>query len=248
MDLLLEATHRVEGRHFWFRGLRRFLRPLLAQATAGRPGARILDCGSGTGGNLPLLSQYGEVSAVDLSAYGAGLARAAGFTRTARATVASLPFPDGTFDVVTSLDVLYCLDDADERHALAEMYRVLRPGGVAIVNVAAMRILRGNHSVLAAEVRRYDRARLRSSLERAGFRVDRLTHTNATLFPLVFAQRVVERLAGLATPTAAAARMTIPLAPLNELLAAMLAVESLALRVVSLPFGSSLLCLGRKPR
>ena len=130
MDLLLEATHRVESRHFWFRGLRRFLRPLLRRATAGRKGVRILDCGSGTGVNLPLLARYGEAWAVDLSAYGTGLARAAGFAKTARASVACLPFRDAVFDVVTSLDVLYCLDEGDEPRAIQEMHRVLRPGGV----------------------------------------------------------------------------------------------------------------------
>ncbi len=117
-----------------------------------------------------------------------------------------------------------------------------------IVNVAAMRILRGNHSVLANELRRYDRARLRALLERAGFRVERLTHTNATLCPLVLGQRMLERLRGLETPAGAAQKMTVPPAPVNELFTALLRIESLALRVLSLPVGSSLLALARKPR
>src|SRR5512133_2727232 len=123
MDLLLEATRRVEDRHFWFRGLRRFLRPLLARAVAGRRGASLLDCGCGTGVNLPLLARLGSAWAVDLNPYGLAQARRRGFTRVARATVACLPFPDGSFDVVTSIDVLYSLGADDERRAVAEIFR-----------------------------------------------------------------------------------------------------------------------------
>ena len=61
--------------------------------------------------------------------------------------------------------MLYSLDDADEHAAIAEMYRLLKPGGFALVNVAAMHMLRGDHSVLSREVRRYSRADLRSRLE-----------------------------------------------------------------------------------
>ncbi len=247
MELLLEFTHRVETRHFWFRGLRRFLAPLLARATAGRRDAKLLDCGSGTGVNLPLLARFGRVWGVDLSAFGVGLARKSGFMRTARANVARLPFRADAFDVATSIDVLYCLQDDDERRAVSEMYRVLRPGGAAIFNLAAMRILRGNHSVLAEEVRRYDRPRVRALLEPVGFRIERLTYTNATVFPLVLMQRAVERTVGLATPDGAAQQMQVPWPAINEVLAAMLAAESAVVRVVSLPFGSSLLCLARKP-
>ena len=78
MDLLLDATHRIEARHFWFRGLRRFLRPLLEQATGRRTAPRILDCGSGTGVNLPVLARCGTAWGIDLSMYGIELARAAG--------------------------------------------------------------------------------------------------------------------------------------------------------------------------
>jgi SAM-dependent methyltransferase len=246
MDLLLGATHRVEARHFWFRGLRRFLRPLLQRAAAGRGALRLLDCGCGTGANLPLLARFGSVWAVDLSAYGIGLARAAGFTRSTRATVARLPFRDATFDIAASIDVLYCLGDDDERRAVEELHRVLKPGGAAILNLAAMPILHGDHSVLSEEVRRYDRSRVRALLGGAGFRIDRLTHTNATLFPLVLAQRAIERARGPVSADRAARKMTIPPAPVNALLAGILALEGLALRFVTLPFGSSLLCLATK--
>ncbi len=246
LDPLLEATHRVETRHFWFRGLRRFLRPVLERATRGRADVRLLDCGCGTGVNLPLLARYGSVSAVDLSAYGLGLARARGFGRCARASVARLPFRDRSFDVVTAIDVLYCVPDEDERRAADEMYRVLKPGGSAILNLAAMRVLRGDHSVLAVELRRYDRRSARALLERAGFRVERLTYTNAILFPLVLAQRTLERAVGLSTRDQAAEKMRVPPAPLNELLSGILAAEGVALRHVSLPFGSSLLCVARR--
>ena len=89
-----------------------------------------------------------------------------------------LPFPAGQFDLVTSFDVLYALEDEIEREALNEMYRVLRPGGQVLVNVAALKILTGNHSVLVGEVRRYSRSELAERLERTGFEVRRITYTN----------------------------------------------------------------------
>src|SRR5687767_4772637 len=60
MDRLLEATYRVEQSHFWWHGLRSFVRPIIADATAGVPRARILDCGCGTGANLVLLDDFGR--------------------------------------------------------------------------------------------------------------------------------------------------------------------------------------------
>ena len=165
----------------------------------------------------------------------------------AQASVAAVPFPSAAFDIVTSFDVLYCLPDAIEREAVREMWRVLKPGGSAIINVAAMEILRGNHSVLSAELRRYSRASLRALLERAGFRVERMTYTNAALFPVMLAVRGVQRLMGLAPESEAEGEITVPPRPVNATLSALLAVEAGVVRAVPMPFGSSLLCLARKP-
>lgn len=246
MDQLLEATARAEARHFWFRGFRRFVRPLLKEGVAGRADPRILDCGCGTGAHLRLLAACGRTWGIELSWTGVEFARRHD-RRIARASVTDLPFPDETFDLAVSFDVLYCLEDHEEERAVGEMFRVLRPGGAAIINVAAMPILRGVHSLVSHEVRRYRRADLRRLIDRAGFKIERLTHTNASLFPIMLAVRLAQRLGGLSVPADGGREIAVPPAPVNGILSALLAVEALALRWVDLPFGSSLLCLARRP-
>jgi len=144
--------------------------------------------------------------------------------------------------------VIYSLEARDERAAVAEMYRVVKPGGHAIINVAAMESLRGDHSVLSREIRRYSRESLRRLLVDAGFSIVRLTYTNAALFPPMFAARTLQRWRGLSVEDeAATGEITVPAAPINVLLTAALRLESLWLRMFNSPFGSSLLCLARKP-
>ena len=137
MDALLRETHAAERRHFWYSGFHGFVRPLLAAAVRGDRSRRVLDAGCGTGANLGLLAEFGVACGIDVTLSGLLLGRRGGTRRVACATACRLPFPAGVFDVVTSFDVLYCLEDADERAAIAEMFGVLRPGGGAVVSVPA---------------------------------------------------------------------------------------------------------------
>lgn len=246
-ERLLAATYEAEQRHFWFRALRRFMRPLLADAAGGRRDLRLLDCGCGTGANLSLLAEFGQPFGFDLSSSGPRFARRYGQTRLAQASIASIPFADASFDIVTAIDVLYTLEEDDERRAVAEMLRVLRPGGTLIVNVAALEILRGTHSARSNEIRRSSRRRLRRVLCEPGLIVERLSYTNFTLFPLMLAVRQWQRLAGRATPEQEAIDMRVPPAIVNEPLAALLAIEARLLRVMDMPVGSSLLAVARRP-
>jgi SAM-dependent methyltransferase len=249
MDQLISATARAERDHFWFRGFRRFIAPLLARAVGDARALRILDCGCGTGNNLALLDPFGRAFGFDLTWSALTFARESGRRRIACASAARIPFPDAAFDLVTAFDVFQCLVDSDERAAAAELYRILRPGGHALLNVAAMDALWGNHSVLSHEVRRYSGARLSAILADAGFEIVRLTHTNASLFPLVFLVRLAQRVCGLpASDDVASAAIEIRMlpTPVNAALSAVLAVEAFLVRWIDLPFGSSIICLARK--
>jgi SAM-dependent methyltransferase len=247
VEHLLRATARAETRHFWFRGFRAFVTPLLDSAAAGRSDLRLLDCGCGTGANVELLSHFGRAFGFDLSDTGLRLGRQAGRMRLAQASVDAVPFPDGLFDILTSFDVLYSLSDTAEQAAIGEMFRALKPGGFAVINVAAMRALRGDHSVLSREVRRYDREELRIKLQAAGFIVLRITYTNAALFLPMAIVRGLQRRRGLKNEGETEQDISVPTAPVNAILTAALRLEGLWLRWFDLPFGSSLLCLAKKP-
>jgi SAM-dependent methyltransferase len=248
MDRLLELTHRAEQSHFWFRGFRWFIRPEIERAVAGIAAPRLLDCGCGTGANVSLLREYGDAYGFDLTWNGLQLGHAMGRRGLSRASIAAIPFATHSFDVATSFDVFQGIPDPIDRLGMAEIWRVLRPGGRLIVNVAALDVLRGGHAILSQEVRRYTPAQLRSLVKEAGFVVERLTFVNASLFPMMLPVRLIQRWLSGDKHEPGEFDIAVPPAPINAALTGLLAIEAAALKRMNMPIGSSLLCHARKPR
>lgn len=246
MERMLAATAVAEDTHAWFRGLRRTARQLLLEAAHGHRLARIIDCGAGTGRNLDWLSEFGQPVGVELTPLAIDVGRARK-RPLIRGSVTDLPFPDSTFDLATSFDVLYCLPDEAERRAIAEMWRVLKPGGLVLVNAAALDSLRGSHSTLTNEVRRYTRRQLSDHLTRAGFAVERITYTNMMLFPPTALIRGLQRMTGRAAE-ASDADLQVPSPVVNTTLNLGLSIEAVLLRYMNLPIGTSVMAVARKPR
>src|SRR2546428_13973655 len=129
MDRLLDLTSRAETSHFWFRGFRQFVGPLIARASAGRTDLRMLDCGCGTGYNLRLLAPYGRPCGMDLTQSGLDRARAAG-RPLVRASAVHIPFAAGSVHLVTRLRGLQCV--ADARSRVADAACLLSTGGAVV--------------------------------------------------------------------------------------------------------------------
>lgn len=241
----LELTALAESSHFWFRGFRRFVAPALAEAADGRRDLALVDCGAGTGHNLALLRPYGRVTAFDLAPTALTKARAAGMP-IIRGDITRIPFRSGSFDLATSFDVLQSVPD--DRLAVREMARVLKPGGSLVLSVAALEILRGDHSEVWQEAQRYTPASARALLAQAGLTPVRVSFMFGTLFPLMLASRTLDRLTRRYRDAPKAdGDIGIPAAPVNALLAAMVSGEAALARRLPMPVGSSLLVVGKKP-
>jgi SAM-dependent methyltransferase len=244
MDDLLELTGRAEATHFWFRGFRKFIAPVIADVASGRPGLRLVDCGCGTGHNLQLLRPHGRAVGFDLSPTGLVRARATGVT-VVRGDVTHIPLASGTFDVATSFDVLQCVEaDVD---AVREMARIVRPGGVVVVTLAALDALRGDHAEVWQEVRRYTPASARRLVAAAGLTPERVSFMFASLFPLMMSVRLVQRFTRrFGRSVRADTDIAVPIEPVNQLLTALVIAEAALTRHVPMPIGSSLLVVARK--
>jgi len=240
LDKLLELTSRAESSHFWFRGFRRFVSPLLERAAAGRTNLSVLDCGCGTGHNLRYLANYGAAVGIDLTAAGLDIARQAG-RPLARADAVRLPFPPSVFDLVTSFDMLQCVPD--DGGAVREISRVLRRGGHFVGSVAALEILHGDHSLLSEEARRYTRGSLVRLLRQGGLEPIVTHYAFASLFPLMLIVRGLQRLRGARVT---GREIAVPSAPVNWALTRMVLAEAALASRVALPLGSSLVFLARK--
>ena len=243
MDLL-DLTTRAESRHFWFQGFRDYVRPVLANAAASRPGLRLIDCGCGTGGNVALLAPHGRPFAFDLTQFGADHAHTTQRVPVARADITRMPFASAAFDVATSFDVLQCV--SDDRAAVAEMARVLKPGGTLILTVAALKVLRGDHAEVWKEVRRYTPDTASALVASAGLRVERVSYMFATIFPLMLAVRLSQRLSRSYRQLRNDSDITVPVAPVNGVLTWMLKREAALARRFRMPIGSSLLVVAKK--
>ena len=235
--------YEAEETQWWYAGMRAISFSLLAAqwTEGGADTRRILDAGCGTGNNLTHFRRFGRTIGVDLSDEALRFCKTRGVAA-ARASLLSLPFPDGRFDAVTSFDVLYHRWVEDDRAAVREIVRVMKPGGLFLVRVPALKMLWGAHDEAVHSRHRYTRGEVRRLLEDEGLEVLRLTYANTLLFPLIATRRTLDRLlhrhgsdVGFLPP------------PLEWTFRNLLGMEARLVRHLDLPIGASVFALARKP-
>jgi SAM-dependent methyltransferase len=234
-------THRAEDRHWWYRGRRRVIEEVVRGL--GLPDeARILDAGCGSGRNMVEFARHGRVSGIELSATSVGRARERGLGEVLSGSILEMPFPDASFDLVASLDVVEHLQD--DGAALREMRRVVAPGGALLLTVPAYQWLWSGHDEINHHHRRYTRSSLRDVAEAAGWRQVRTTYFNSLLLPVAILLRILDRFSRKTTESSL--DLWVPPRPLNWLLERPMALEARLIgRGGRIPAGLSLLTVFR---
>ena len=244
-----EDLARLEDELWWFRGMLRITTELYATNLPAGP-ARVLDAGCGTGGMLRWLGErFGpecRTCGIDISESALEFCRSKGTGGIAQASCTSLPFPDNSFDLVTSFDVLVQIPGADgERAAFSELARVLKPGGYLFIRVAAYQWLFSNHDRAINTQRRYALGTLKERLRTAGFAIERASYANMFLLPVTAAWRLLKA-ATEAQETSDVQPLPDHLKWLDTAFYRLLTLESKLLRTLSLPCGTSAICIARK--
>lgn len=249
-----ELMDRVEQEHWWYRSLRDVLTRFVHDCSPHLPtNPRVLDAGCGTGANLALLDRELDPSYLggfDLSTLALDLARRK--VPSADLYVSDLRSPvlrQADLDLVLSMDVL-CIPGLESAlPGLTQIVERLSPGGRLVLNLPAYEWLYSEHDLAVHTTERYSKSRLRGLLKRLGLSEERLTYRMFTLFPAIAATRLT-RLRNRKTErdNARSDLHGVPGGFTNRFLYGMTRWENrFVARGGRLPWGSSVLVVGRKP-
>ena len=189
---------RCERDFWWYRGMEQILFQVLDPIAKRRSLKTAMEAGCGTGHMAWRMERrYGwRVFPTDLDREGLLYGLKNGFPQgMAQADIAALPFSSQWFDVVVSLDVIVHFALGDEYRAFRELVRVLAPGGLLVLRVSALDMLRSRHSEFTCERQRFTRKRLIQAVSSQGVRVLRCTYANSLLLPVALTKfRIAEPL------------------------------------------------------
>ncbi len=236
-----ENMYVAEESHFYYVSLHKLILSLLKRY-APKKSLNILDAGCGTGRLAELMQQYGNVIGIDMSDEALKFAKKRGLT-VQKASVMKLPFKDNSFEVITSIDVIYHKAVNDDVKALKEMHRVLKPNGVLILRVQAIPWLKTSHDRFVHGARRYSKKMLQTKLVASGFTTVKLSYMNAILAPVGIAQHVYET---FLPPKAEYSSVKQVNQLINMTALGILKFEGKLLYKINLPYGLGLLAVCKK--
>jgi ubiquinone/menaquinone biosynthesis C-methylase UbiE len=229
----------VEDVHWWYRSSRALLQQLLVPLLPA--GGRFLDVGCGTGATGGWLGAHGELIAVDFEVEALTLfAERHAATGRAVADAGRLPIASDAFDAVMCVTVLCHRSIQDPAAVVRELARVVRPGGVLCLWEPGVKRLHRAHDRVTHSSRRFSRRTLAELVTAAGMTVERATGAYAFLIPAAAVKSLVER-------GEIASDLDRHASGLGGVLGAVAVAERRLLRRASLPFGLSVVAIGRKP-
>lgn len=238
--IIYQKTANYEENHWWFVGRRLIVEHMLSRLPL-KPTAKILEIGSGTGGNLQLLSRYGQVFGLEMDDDARSLAMQKCNSPILPGSLPyDIPFSGVLFDLIIMMDVLEHVEE-DEK-SLIEIRKNLKNDGYTFITVPAFQFLWSKHDELHHHKRRYTKATLKNKLLSAGYNILIMTYFNTFLFPVIAGMRVLKRFIKIKGED----DLTMPPVFLNNILGNIFGSERRLLPFFPLPFGVSLLAVAQK--
>jgi SAM-dependent methyltransferase len=236
----------IDRRHWFYRGKRAVVRSWIARHLVLRPDDLVIDAGCGTGTFLAEMAGTCKVLGLDDHAESIALAGprlAAVGGGVLQTTLDRVDLPDGCGAVVTLMDVLEHVDD--DAGVLQEMARLVRPGGLVVITVPALRWLWSDWDVSLHHRRRYHRSDLKRVIAASGLDNLHCAYFNTAALPAIGLVRAWRKLRP-PKPGKERAEDRVPNRLVNWLLYQMMVIPA-RWGCLRPPAGVSLLAVLRKP-
>jgi SAM-dependent methyltransferase len=231
--VVYEKMAELDQLHWWYRARREILAALIRRKARPKPGAQLLEIGCGTGHNLAMLSEFGEVEGLELDDEARTIAEKRLGRPVRNAPLPGLEgVPERHYDFIGAFDVIEHIDD--DAAAMDSIAKRLKSGGRLVVTVPAHQWMWSAHDVVNHHKRRYSKRALRQLIEGSPLQLEAIGYFNSLLFPLAIARRL--------SPLRERAddELSLPPKPLNAALEHAFAAERHLVGRLPLPPGLSL--------
>ena len=231
-----------EESHFFYVSNHKIILELLSRFLPKKRKLKILDAGCGTGLLAKKMSVFGDITGLDFSGEAIKFAKKRG-VKVKKGSVTTLPFKGSTFDAVVSIDVLYHSSIKDDKKALAEFRRVLKPGGILILRLPANKWLHLKHDTHVHTRERYTKKEITERLVSCKFNMVSSSYVNAALLPLALLKQVIEFYEKTSRPSSGVEKVN-PI--INNTLKFILSLELPLITRGLLPFGLGIVAIAKK--
>ncbi|MEE9388225.1 MAG: class I SAM-dependent methyltransferase [Paracoccaceae bacterium] len=230
-----------ESSHWWFRARRDIIRKTIQKLVRLPESANILEAGCGTGGNLLMLRELGELDAFEYDSSARHIAEEkSGMAIPAGELPDKLPHGAKKYDLIGLFDVLEHIEN--DRATLSKLGDRLADGGKIFVTVPALPWLWSQHDEHHHHYRRYTRASLQKTADEAGLRLQHSFYANFFLLPVAIGLRAMKKLLKSAAPDD-----TLPPSWLNRVLYRVFSTEQHFVGRIGMPVGLSVFAVLEKP-
>lgn len=242
-----DRMYEVEDRHWWYVALHELILYFVARERGSKP-LNILDAGCGTGRLCQMVSAYGEVSGCDMSELSVAYCHKRNLRSVFQADLNTVALQSDFYDVITSIDVLCHRAIKDDIAVLKRLYNALKPSGILILNLPAYESLKSTHDTAVHTERRYSKSDLVSAMTGTGFVVEKATYRLLFLFLPVLIYRLFKRLfLNSESGNEVLSDVSMPFAVINRALLDLGRIENFFIKRYSMPFGTSVFAVGRRP-
>lgn len=239
----LEDNFLYEQFYWWFLGRRKIVRNLVARFFKRINSPLALDIGCGTGIVLNDLKKYAIPVGIDASEIAIDFTKTRGHKNLLCGDICNLPFKNESFELITILGVLYNEDVESDDAAIMESYRVLKKGGIIIIDEAAFNFLQSKHNISVGGVRRYTLKQLVNECTGCGFKILKASYWNMLMLPVFYLIVKLEK--HLLEKKQYSRLSTIPKS-INSMLKIYIYIEAFLLQYVNFPFGPSVIVVAKK--